>query len=96
MIPAIVLQALVDRRLDTSHRLVYRAALQSLSWHQPRPFKVMAIANQVHNRNGRPMHRATVTRARARLVEFGYLERGPNDGRLSTYLLRNELPEAIP
>ena len=96
MIPATVLSALVDRRLSIPERLVYRVALRTLSWQESRPLKLTSLAHQLRNRHGRPMHPMTISRGLKHLVDLGYLERGPNDGRRRTYLLRTELPELPP
>ena len=84
--------AIDDARLRMPDRKVYKAALRQLSYYQPRPLKVRALARTVLNRNGKPMNPATVWRAIERLLALGYLEPGPKDGRRRTYLLRAEIP----
>ena len=79
--------------MDVPTRLVYRVALRELSWHEPRPLKMRWLARQVRNRNGAPMNLGTVSRSLDGLLRLGYLERGPDDGRLHTYILRTELPQ---
>ena len=84
--------AIDDPRLTMPERKVYRAALRALSYYKPQPLKVRALARGIRNRQGQPMNPSTVWRAIERLLECGYLEKGPKQGRRSTYLLRSELP----
>jgi hypothetical protein len=83
--------AIDDARLHAPDRKVYRQALRALSYYEPRPLKVRALARAIHNRNGRPMNPSTVWRSIERLLLLGYLEAGPRDGRRRTYLLCAEL-----
>lgn len=84
--------AIDDSRLTMPDRKVYRAALHALSYYQPRPLKVRALAHRIRNRKGRSVNPSTVWRAIERLLACGYLENGPKEGRRRTYLLRAELP----
>jgi hypothetical protein len=83
--------AIDDARLLIPDRKVYRQALRHLSYYEPRPLKVRALARAIHNRQGRPMNPSTVWRSLQRLLQFGYLEATGKQGRRSTYLLCAEL-----
>lgn len=82
MIPGSLLDALEDRRLERRDLRVLGRALRELSYYEPRPFKNNAVAR------GLKLHRSDVSRARAKLLALGYLERGPDDGPRRTYILR--------
>lgn len=82
MIVPAAADALRDRRLQRRDLIVYGYALQSLSFYAPRTFKVRQVARVVQ------MSPPEVSRATRRLVNFGYLERGPDDGAIHTYLVR--------
>ena len=90
MIPAALLDALQDRRLQRRDLLVYGQALRDLSFYEPRPFKGHAIARALR------LHRSDVSRARGKLLALGYFERGPDDGPRRTYLLRSTRDSLAP
>jgi DNA-binding MarR family transcriptional regulator len=81
MIPAALIQAYRDPALKRRDLIVYAFALEALSFYQPRVFKVRAVAR------ASAMHWTHTAACIRRLVQAGYLERGPNDGALRTYLL---------
>jgi DNA-binding IclR family transcriptional regulator len=88
MIPQAVLQAYRDARLARGDLRVWAAALETLSFYQPRPFKVAAVARVTG------IHVAHVAASVRRLTAAGYLERGPQQGQLRTYLLRTSTNRA--
>lgn len=81
MIPAAAVQAYRDARLKRRDLRVYAYALESLSFLQPRPFKICAVSRATALA---PSHAAASVR---RLRSAGYLERGPNNGAIRTYIL---------
>jgi hypothetical protein len=88
MIPPATISALRDRRLRRRDLMVYSLALEVLAFHEPRPLKLQGAERVLR------MDAGDVSRALRRLVEHGYLVRGPRDGTLQTYLLRLSLPPA--
>lgn len=83
IIPASVLSAYRDRRLKRRDLIVYALALEQLSFIHLNQFKVRSVATDAD------MHYQHAAACIRRLVAFGYLERGPNDGYGRTYLLRS-------
>lgn len=83
MIPQPFSRAAGDRRLNQHDLRVLVYVYGELDWLEYRSAKlsVVSLATSVN--------KADVSRAMARLVEFGYLVRGPNDGRLHTFRLAN-------
>lgn len=86
VIPAAAIAAYRDRRLKRRDLIVYAAALERLSFHQPQPFKVRQMALVVG------IHFAHVAASLRRLTSLGYLQRGPDD-RHHTYILQLQAPE---
>lgn len=86
MIPA-ALDAYGDSRLGKQDLAVYQLALRELSPVEARPFKLVRIATVALGADWRrPRSRwCNASKARAKLVELGYLRRGESNPR--TYLL---------
>jgi hypothetical protein len=80
--PPATIAALKDRRLKRRDLIVYAVALEHLSYYQPRPFKVRVVAKVLS------VHFGDAGQSIRRLLHFGYLETGPKDGKMRTYLLR--------
>lgn len=81
MIPAALIHAYRDPVLKRRDLIVYAYALEALSFHAFRPFKVRAVARAT------AVHWTHAAGSVRRLCQAGYLERGPNDGTLRTYVL---------
>jgi hypothetical protein len=89
VIPAFA-TALQDHALRGNPKDVYVWCHEHLDTVDFRAVKVIEVEQDLQ------MNRVTVTRALDRLVEYGYLKRGPRDGRIWTYRLvysRPRLPE---
>jgi hypothetical protein len=82
VIPESCLAAYDDPRLARGDLKIWKCALQSLSFYEPRPFKVRSVSRTTG------VHFAHVAASVRRLAAAGYLERGPKDGGVRTYLLR--------
>lgn len=87
VIPDSCLAAYDDPRLARGDLKIWKHALRELSFYEPRPFKVRSVARLTG------VHFAHVAASVRRLTAAGYLERGPKDGPVRTYLLRNSLPQ---
>jgi hypothetical protein len=89
MLPAFV-SAMQDRALRGTAREVYLWLHERLDVLDFRPIKHSAISVDLG------MKEVTVSWAVTRLVERGYLARGPRDGRLTTYRLLHSRPINLP
>lgn len=84
MIPQALSRAAADKRLSRLDQYRVLTKLHEwLDWSEARPVKLTALARSTG------VHKSEVSRALVVLVSFGYLSRGPNDGRLHTYRLAN-------
>ena len=90
MIPLAVIAAYRDSRLKRRDLIVYARAIETLSFFRPLPFKCRTEAPKIG------MAFQHVAASVQRLTVCGYLERGPTDGRMRTYLLRTHpIPRAM-
>ena len=81
MIPTCLVQAARDTSLRGVTLALYIVLFERLDFIEPRPAKLSALAKQTG------VKKSNVSRAFARLIQRGYLTRGPDDGHRKTYRL---------
>lgn len=83
MLPVAVSRAAADARLRLTEFRVLLCLYGALDYHEARSIKLGTITREIG------IDKGNASRAIGRLIRFGYVCRGPDDGRLRTYRLVN-------